>query len=495
MATVGERDIVTRSEIAVVIRCHNAGRTLAAVLDSLAAQAHPPDELVVVDHGSDDPYTQQALARLAAGGHRVLREGGSAAAALNRGISATAAPYFVLLDADVTLSPTYLAAAAAWLDAHPEVAFVAPNGVGALDVEHCIAGQPPSSVSMIRRDVWVDAGGFDAACGDAHMLDFWLTLWERGSSGASPAEPLCIARIQRWMPSDPEARAHSLSQVYRKHEAALRPAAETILLANERHLISQKANYGILEDRRHALQLELATVQREIDETLRELEPFGHQRVNLGDLRRLSPISPVWGLDRGQPLDRYYIEAFLERHRLDIRGRVLEVKDAGYTRRFGEDRVAVADVVDIDATNPQATIVADLTQADHLAADTYDCCILTQALGVIYDARAALATAYRLLKRGGVLLCTLPAAGRISYEGPGLDGDFWRFTEASTRRLFAEVMPIDAFDVTGFGNVLACTAFLYGLAPHELSREELDHVDPFFPVVYGVRAMKTHSRD
>ena len=58
------------------------------------------------------------------------------------------------------------------------------------------------------------------------------------------------------------------------------------------------------------------------------------------------------------------------------------------------------------------------------------------------------------------------------------------------RRLFAEVFPVDAFEIVGFGNVLACAAFLYGLAPDELSKADLDAHDPFFPVVYGIRAVK-----
>ncbi len=72
----------------------------------------------------------------------------------------------------------------------------------------------------------------------------------------------------------------------------------------------------------------------------------------------------------------------------------------------------------------------------------------------------------------------------------GFDGDYWRFTAASTARLFADLFPADALTITGYGNVLACAAFLYGLADHELSREELDATDPYFPVIYGVRAVR-----
>ena len=163
-------------------------------------------------------------------------------------------------------------------------------------------------------------------------------------------------------------------------------------------------------------------------------------RVEFGDLRRTTPLSPVWGLDRGVPLDRYYIHGFLDRHRLDIKGRVLEVKDPGYARMFGDARVTSIDVLDVNPDNAQATIVTDLSRADAIATGTYDCFILTQTLGVIFDVAGAVRHAVRVLKPGGVLLCTVPASGRISYE-EGLDGDFWRFTEASVRRLFSGCCP------------------------------------------------------
>lgn len=59
------------------------------------------------------------------------------------------------------------------------------------------------------------------------------------------------------------------------------------------------------------------------------------------------PLTSDWGFSRGLPVDRPYIEAFLERHAADIRGRVLEVGDDSYTRRFGGERVTQRDVLDI----------------------------------------------------------------------------------------------------------------------------------------------------
>ena len=41
-----------------------------------------------------------------------------------------------------------------------------------------------------------------------------------------------------------------------------------------------------------------------------EIPPVGH--VDLGHLRRLTPIDPHFGYSRGQVIDRYYIDKFLE---------------------------------------------------------------------------------------------------------------------------------------------------------------------------------------
>ena len=210
----------------------------------------------------------------------------------------------------------------------------------------------------------------------------------------------------------------------------------------------------------------------------------------LGTLRRTAPLSARWGADRGTPLDRYYIERFLEQHRADIRGRVLEVKDDGYTRRFGRD-VVRADVLDISATNAKATIIADLARADAVPTGAFDCFVLTQTLQLIYDVRGAVAHARRLLRPGGVVLATVPSVSRIALGNNGVD--CWRFTAGACARLFGEEFGDGAVTVRSCGNVLASIAFLAGMAHEELSRRELEHVDEDFPTVITVRAVKPYD--
>jgi len=196
-------------------------------------------------------------------------------------------------------------------------------------------------------------------------------------------------------------------------------------------------------------------------------------------------------LDRGRPIDRYYMENFLQKHQADIRGRVLEVGDAHYTRRFGGERVTQSDVLHVNLKKPDVTIVADLSRADHLPADTFDCFILTQTLQLIYEVREAVKTIYRILKPGGVLLATFPGISQRAHPGY-LERwqDHWRFTGASAQKMFAETFPPQNVEVQAHGNVLIAAAFLYGLAAEELRREEMDHHDPDYEVLLTVRAVK-----
>ena len=219
----------------------------------------------------------------------------------------------------------------------------------------------------------------------------------------------------------------------------------------------------------------------------------GHRPVRWGSLRRLEPVGRAFGLGRGQPIDRYYIEAFLSEHADAIRGRVLEVGDDSYTCKFGGGRVAIADVLHVTADNPQATIVADLTTGAGIPDETFDCLVVTQTLQSIYDVTAAVRTCRRILKPGGAILATFSGICQVSRYDMDRWGDYWRVTDASARRLFGDVFGRERVDVVTYGNVLSACALLQGLASHELTAAELDCHDPDYPVVVGVRAVKEES--
>jgi len=213
--------------------------------------------------------------------------------------------------------------------------------------------------------------------------------------------------------------------------------------------------------------------------------------VDFGDLRRLTPLSTIFGMDRGLPIDRYYIEKFLGRHADDIRGRVLELGDPFYIDKFGGGQVAHKDILHYTTGNPQATIVADLTNADHIPSDIFDCIIFTQTIQMIYEPRLALKTLHRILKPGGVLLLTSAGIAKIGRRlGRDDWGEYWHFTTQSCEAVFEETFPGAEVEVSSFGNVFAAVCFLHGLGAEELEPRELDHQDPDFEVLVTVRAQK-----
>lgn len=214
--------------------------------------------------------------------------------------------------------------------------------------------------------------------------------------------------------------------------------------------------------------------------------------VDFGTLRRLSPISPIFGIDRDLvSVERFYIEDFLQSRSADIRGRVLEMGDPAYTVKFGGDRVTRSDVLHYVEGNPQATIVADLTTAENIPDDTFDCIIITQTLQMIYEIQAAIGNLHRILKPGGVVLATshgiTPVARR---EGIDDWGEYWHFTAQSSKKLFEEHFAPEKTTIVTYGNVLSTVASLHGLSASELEPEELAFCDPKYELLVMVRAEK-----
>lgn len=211
--------------------------------------------------------------------------------------------------------------------------------------------------------------------------------------------------------------------------------------------------------------------------------------IDFGDFGRTEPVSADFGFDRGLPIDRYFVEGFLARNASRIRGRVLEIGDNEYTLRFGGKQVEKSDVLHVDAENPVATIIGDISTPGTLPELAFDCIILTQTLHLIFDMRGALAELTSALKPGGTLLITVPGISPIDRGEWGYTW-FWSLTEIALSRLLVAVFEDRDVEVETFGNVFAAVCFLQGLAVSEVPQAKLDVLDKSFPVIVAAAARR-----
>lgn len=201
------------------------------------------------------------------------------------------------------------------------------------------------------------------------------------------------------------------------------------------------------------------------------------------------PISNIYGFDRGKPLDRFYIEKFLENNREDVRGVCLELLNNEYTKKYGCNKVYESVILDIEKKNTKATLISDLRNLKEVKDNTFDCIILTQVLQFIDDIDSAILECYRTLKPGGVLLATMPSISRIDCTS-GEVGDYWRFTTASANYLFGKKFKKENTFISSQGNAKTGLYFYAGLAVEDTSRKLLSVNDKNFPLIITVRVIK-----
>jgi SAM-dependent methyltransferase len=215
----------------------------------------------------------------------------------------------------------------------------------------------------------------------------------------------------------------------------------------------------------------------------------GRAAMSFGRVSKLQPLSADFGYSRGTPIDRQYIEAFLEENAADIRGRVLEVGDDAYSRRFGGSRVTGQDVLHVDPSNSAATISGDLATPGVLPETAFDCIILIQTLHLIFDMAAAVQQVHQALRPGGVALITVPGITPVD-RGEWKETWYWSMTPAALQRLLERSFPADRVAVRAYGNLYAATAFLHGAAAEEVNENRLLPLDPTYPVTVAARAAR-----
>lgn len=206
--------------------------------------------------------------------------------------------------------------------------------------------------------------------------------------------------------------------------------------------------------------------------------------VRWGNLKRLQPYAPRPG-DRGTSIGRWYHLQFLDAHRADVRGRILEVGDPRYTERFGHD-VERVDILDIRTDNDRATLVGDLSDPGWIPEGVFDCVIAPGTLQYVEDPITGLASLWKAVAPGGNLLVNLPAIHKGD-EHRVVPSDRWRLQRPGIVT-WLEMAKVDGdFEIAGYGNVLACVAALMQVSAEEMDPADLAYQDPNYVLEYWVR--------
>ncbi len=178
--------------ISAIIPSYNSAEMLTDAIASVLAQTRPPDEIIVVDDGSEDG-TAEVCARLGTDIHYIHQDNAGASAARNTGIEAAGGDWLAFLDADDLWDPKKLELQITALEENPEADFAVTAALawsadtqsyhqyrydGPLDpdvmrrqllVRNILSGL--CSSLLIRRDTIEDVGGFASgkACEDRRL--------------------------------------------------------------------------------------------------------------------------------------------------------------------------------------------------------------------------------------------------------------------------------------------------------------------------------------
>jgi len=291
--------------ISVLMPCFNHGAFIAEAVDSVLAQTFQDFEIIVVDDGSTERATREALSRL--GGPRttvLTTPNRGLPAARNHAARHASGEFYCAVDADDKLASTWFEKAVGVLDDRPDISFVS-HWLETFGDEHwtwmpercdlasLLARNAVNGAALVRRGVFESAGGYDETMREGcEDWDFWLRLVEHGFHGIIVPEVLFYYRRR----SDSMSRVMLEEQTYRrplevlvaKHADAYRRHLGTVLVAQETEVLHLAREIAELErDRLVTLEPALRRAREELESMSRKVSRVKPLRLREEEHERL----------------------------------------------------------------------------------------------------------------------------------------------------------------------------------------------------------------
>lgn len=182
--------------VSVIVPCYNHGQFIREAIASVETCDKRLFEIIIVNDGSTDVFTQQVLRQLECEGYNVINQSNQGlASSRNTAISMAKGSFILPLDADNRIRANYIVKGLDIFEKHPDVSVVygKPEFCGDLsarklwtvaefDFERLLDGNYIDACALFRKSVWEKWGGYDPNMPVAGLedWDFWVRLAERG---------------------------------------------------------------------------------------------------------------------------------------------------------------------------------------------------------------------------------------------------------------------------------------------------------------------------
>lgn len=225
--------------VSVMIPYYNCKPYIAETLASVAAQTYPNLEIIIIDDGSTPEHAGYLHAHLADKPHirHSRQENRGVAAARNHAARLASGIYFLFLDADDVILPTYIEKAVAALQSRPDCKLVYPQAEffdaqsgpweipEYLNLHSLLLGNKFPSISMHRAADYHALDGFDESLSTHEDWDYWIRLLQNGGGVYRIPEVLFRYRKRRdnsslinALEKKPQCIAADWQTIYNKHQ-------------------------------------------------------------------------------------------------------------------------------------------------------------------------------------------------------------------------------------------------------------------------------------
>lgn len=225
--------------ISIIIPCFNHGQFIDEAIISIEKSGRKDYELIIINDGSTDEYTNVRLIELKKQGYNIiLQKNQGLGKTRNNGIRIATGAYILPLDADNMITPEFLGKALNVFESNPQVSIVYSDrqlfgnsneciNVGEFNLSRLINMNYIDACAIYRKEDWERIGGYDEnmPVQGWEDWDFWLSAAEKNLSFYYIPEPLFLYRVldnSMLQQLNRNTRLNSLIEyIYKKHISLL----------------------------------------------------------------------------------------------------------------------------------------------------------------------------------------------------------------------------------------------------------------------------------